>query len=214
MKDILLIVGLSASGKDYLSKQLVANHGFNNMVSYTTRPMRDGETDGVEYHFISSNEEFDKLVESGEIFEQTEYKTVHGVWKYGYGRKSVPETGKYKNVAIVNPHGIMQFLNSEIKDRICILDVHTTEYMRLQKITERYGGLDKMTDKQMCEAFRREVEDAKPFYDYFNLLGEWSDWYDKFFYWSQNADTWYNDYGGDISDALMSIKWMMREDGE
>ncbi len=214
MRDILLIVGLSGSGKDYLSKQLVKNHGFNNMVSYTTRPMRDGEQDGVEYHFIQSNEEFDKLVDSGEIFEQTEYHTKHGLWKYGYGRKSIPEVGKFKNVAIVNPHGVEQFLHSEISDRICVIDVHATDSMRLQKICERYGGLSEMTDIQMCEAFRREVEDAKPFNEYFRLEGKWSGYYNEFFYNTQCSSTWRHTYDGDISDVLSDINWMMRGEGE
>jgi len=200
-KDLLLLVGLSGCGKDYLSKQLVDNYGFNNNVSYTTRPMRDGEIDGVEYHFISSNEEFEVLVDSGEIFERTSYKTKHGLWMYGYGKKSFPPEGEQLNVAICNPDGVRQFLESEMEDRIAVLDVMPDNHMRLQQVCNRYGGINKMTDIQMCEAFRREVEDAQPFYDYFNgSSGVWSNSF-RHVPW----DEWEHDYDGDLDSVIFTI---------
>lgn len=206
MRDIVLLVGLSSSGKDYLSKQLV-NKGFNNMVSYTTRPPRKGEKDGVEYHFIKSNEEFESLVDSGEIFEMTEYHTVHGSWWYGYGNKSLPPVGEQKNVAIVNPHGIQQFLESDIRDRVVVVDIHSPNHMRLEQICNRYGGIDNMSDKEMCEAFRREVEDAKPFYEYFNDDSTEINW-SKLFEGIPFI-AWIHNYDGNIDSIYKNINSML-----
>jgi len=206
-KDILLLVGLSGCGKDYLSKKLVEEYGFNNNVSYTTRPMRNGETNGIEYHFINSNEEFNQLVESGEIFEKTEYHTKHGLWLYGYGKKSFPLKDEQLNVSILNPDGVRQFLESEMRDRIAVLDIHAPTHLRLEKICERYGGIHKMTDSQITEAFRREVEDATPFHEYFNADSDDVNWINLFRYIPD--DKWNHKYDGELNIAIKRIENIM-----
>lgn len=49
---ILAIVGPSGAGKTMLSEYLKCELGLTPIVSYTTRPKRDEETDGVEHHFV------------------------------------------------------------------------------------------------------------------------------------------------------------------
>lgn len=58
-----------------------AGLGLKPVVLYTTRPMRDGEEEGVEYHFISDGQ-FDSLRDAGRLIEYREYKTIHGIWRY------------------------------------------------------------------------------------------------------------------------------------
>jgi guanylate kinase len=52
---ILAIVGASGSGKTTLSLHLQENYNIPAICSYTTRPMREGETDGVEHKFMPEN---------------------------------------------------------------------------------------------------------------------------------------------------------------
>lgn len=104
----IILCGKTASGKDTVCKELLKQHpDLKKMVSYTTRPMRDGETDGVTYHFVS-NEEFEVKKREGFFLETTEYNVATGwTWKYGS-----PKNGLDINtVAIFNPHGY-----SAIKD--------------------------------------------------------------------------------------------------
>ena len=65
---MLIICGKSASGKDTIKRELISKHGFKGIVTYTTRPPRKGEQDGVDYHFVS-NEEFQMMVNSGFFLE-------------------------------------------------------------------------------------------------------------------------------------------------
>ena len=51
------------------------------IIPYTTRPMRRGETDGVEYYFCGEKELAD-LLKRGKVIELRAYDTVQGVWKY------------------------------------------------------------------------------------------------------------------------------------
>ena len=69
MIKILTIIGKSASGKDTILKELknlVAEvdifNKFNFVIKNTTRPKRDNEVDGVDYHFITDDEFTDKLL--------------------------------------------------------------------------------------------------------------------------------------------------------
>ena len=58
---IYAILGFSGSGKDTTVKNLLNKHDdLQNLVSYTTRPMRVGEQDGREYYFID-NAEFNAM---------------------------------------------------------------------------------------------------------------------------------------------------------
>ena len=70
---VIVISGPSGSGKGTVVEQLrkiYPNAGVS--VSATTRQMRQGEVDGVHYHY-KSREEFEELLENGEVLEHTIY---------------------------------------------------------------------------------------------------------------------------------------------
>ena len=48
---------------------------------YTTRPIREGETDGVEY-FFTGREELERQLDSGKVIESRTYQTIAGPWTY------------------------------------------------------------------------------------------------------------------------------------
>ena len=58
MGKIILIMGKSSSGKDHIYKGLLKNSSLNlkKVVLYTTRPMRQGEQDGVQYYFTDEKD--------------------------------------------------------------------------------------------------------------------------------------------------------------
>ena len=69
MGKIFYIMGKSASGKDTIYKELIEKMPkFHSIVPYTTRPMREGEKDGVEYFFVDQ-ERFDEMMDEEKIIE-------------------------------------------------------------------------------------------------------------------------------------------------
>lgn len=69
MSNILFCVtGPSGSGKTTIMRQCMASE----LLSFTTRPMREGEVQGEDYLFIPK-EDFNDLLERGELAEYTEY---------------------------------------------------------------------------------------------------------------------------------------------
>lgn len=100
---MLLLIGKTATGKDTIQKELI-KMGMKSVVSYTTRPKREHETEGVEYHFITK-EYFLKKEAEGFFAETTYYDVATGErWYYG----SAVEDLSDDKVIIVNPHGLEQ----------------------------------------------------------------------------------------------------------
>ncbi len=75
---LLVISSPSGAGKTTLARRLAAEHALSFSVSYTTRPPRQGEVDGRDYHFVSPAR-FEKMVVANEF---AEWAVVHGN-KYG-----------------------------------------------------------------------------------------------------------------------------------
>lgn len=83
---LLILAGPAGSGKSTLCDRLVnENLGFSRVVTTTTRSPREGEKNGVDYHFYSE-EEFDDKIKNEEFLE---WAWVHGHKKYGTLKSSI-----------------------------------------------------------------------------------------------------------------------------
>jgi guanylate kinase len=70
---LLVLSSPSGGGKTSITKQLLqARDDLGYSVSATTRPMRPGERDGVDYHFLS-RDEFERRRDAGEFLEWASY---------------------------------------------------------------------------------------------------------------------------------------------
>lgn len=79
---IFFVMGKSASGKDTIYKKLLEYFPeLKTVTLYTTRPMREGETEGVEYHFIRE-EQLEAMKSEGRVIEMRTYQTMYGPWSY------------------------------------------------------------------------------------------------------------------------------------
>ena len=75
--NLFVVAAPSGGGKTSLTRALLArDRGIRLSVSYTTRPPRPGEREGIDYHFIST-ERFMALRDAGEFLEHAH---VHGNW--------------------------------------------------------------------------------------------------------------------------------------
>lgn len=83
MGKIYAVLGKSATGKDTIYKKLLENKELNlkEVVTYTTRPRRSGEKNGIEYYF-TTKEQLDELDKQGKVIEQKCFHTVCGDWYY------------------------------------------------------------------------------------------------------------------------------------
>lgn len=81
MSNIFYIMGKSATGKDTIYRKIKENMDLKSYILYTTRPIRSGEKDGVDYFFVTRNQ-IDEFNKQGKVIESRTYNTVHGPWTY------------------------------------------------------------------------------------------------------------------------------------
>lgn len=150
MGKLIILVGQAASGKSTLAKHLVENHGFTQIKTITTRPIRPGESPDA-YHFVTKSE-FGKLGDSGEIAELTSYPVAGGdIWYYGSLKSSYESDGD--KVVVLNPHG-MSMIRYLYPEALCV-------YLKapLEVLIRR--GLDRGDDP--VELCRRLITDDATF---------------------------------------------------
>lgn len=97
---VLAIIGESGSGKDTVMEGVLKkNPNLHKIISCTTRPPREKEKDGVNYHFLTI-EEFTEKILNREMFEAT----VFNDWCYGTSYESLDKDKI--NIGVFNPAGI------------------------------------------------------------------------------------------------------------
>lgn len=78
---------------------MIEHFGYKKIVSYTTRPPRQNEVNGVDYHFLD-NKRFDELLSWDFFAESAEYNG----WKYGTAKEDCLDD----RVLVCTPHGMRQ----------------------------------------------------------------------------------------------------------
>jgi len=148
---ILVLSGPSGAGKSSLLNEVIGDIGecyFS--ISTTTRPMREGEIDGVHYHFVDEAE-FKKDIED-ELF--LEYAFVHGNY-YGTSIKPVKEALRDGKLVIfdIDVQG-----NATIINRLG--DITTSVFISPPTLSELKKRLEaRSTDSQ--EVIDRRIDMAK-----------------------------------------------------
>lgn len=100
---MICILGKTCSGKTTIVDELLKNHGFSKIITYTTRPMRNGETNHKDYHFISDKEFMSKIREDF-FAEWKTYTTKQGIWHYGVSLQDIINSSD-KSIVIITPEG-------------------------------------------------------------------------------------------------------------
>lgn len=150
---VIALIGKAGAGKDSIQKATCIFHPlmFHSIVSCTTRPAREHEVDGVDYHFISLNE-FTRKVLNGDMLEATEFRD----WFYGTAIESLA-TDKI-NIGVFNPAGVEALLEDP-RLNVIVFEVNAPDKQRLM----RYLNREEMPDcAEMC---RRYFTDEKDFAD-------------------------------------------------
>ncbi len=160
---ILLISGPSGAGKSSLISELEKElKDIYFSVSVTTREKRDGEIDGVDYHFVSK-EEFEKDINEGFFLE---WAKVHGNY-YGTSLRHTLEAIKKGKLVIfdIDVQGFLQ-AKKRIGEFITSVFVTTPTQDELKRRLLRRGTDKKEDIKRRLDNALDELKLAKE-YDFF-----------------------------------------------
>lgn len=109
---MIVLTGASASGKTVTALDLQKRHGLVKAITTTTREKRAGETDGVEYFFISK-EEFQKRLAENRFVEHSLYNGNY----YGCGVDQISDN----KIVVLDPNGLHSFLKLKDKNIVSFL---------------------------------------------------------------------------------------------
>lgn len=159
MGKIFYLMGKSAAGKDTIYKRLLAECGdIRTVVLYTTRPMREGETDGVEYHFTTP-EKLEEFQKSGRMIELRTYQTVCGPWSYATvddGGINLAEADYLVIGTLESYEKLRLYYGAE---RVIPLYVTVDDGMRLERALVRERKQKSPNYTEMCRRFLADEAD-------------------------------------------------------
>jgi len=154
MHEIAFIMGKSSSGKDKIFKRLIEDEvlKLKTVVMYTTRPMRYGESEGIEYHFVSGATA-DKMEAEGRIIELRAYNTVYGIWKYFTLEDGQIDIKKGKYVVIGTLEAYEKFCDYYGKEHLMPIYIEVDDGIRLTRALEREKKQENPKYAEMCRRF-------------------------------------------------------------
>lgn len=133
---LITLTAPTCSGKSYLLNEMTARGDFARIVSTTTRSKRPGETEGVDYYFISTARSL-QMEAAGDFFELIEFnRTRYGVTESEMQAKM---TSGIPPVVVLEPQGL-EIYTKKCTERgwgIFKVYVHTTESVRLERLLHR-----------------------------------------------------------------------------
>ena len=160
MGKIVCLMGKSSTGKDTIYKEL-RNRGelpFRTVVPYTTRPIRDGEREGVEYHF-TDEAGFQRLLQEGKIIEHRAYNTVHGLWRYFTVNDGSIQLEEANYLIIGTLESYQAFRKYYGDEAILPVYVVLDDGVRLQRALDREKKQEHPKYEEMCRRFLADSED-------------------------------------------------------
>lgn len=110
---VIAIVGNSGTGKTTLAKFLQDADLFKTLVSYTTRPMRDNEIDGVDHYFVNES----KMPDNFDMLAYTYFGNNH----YWTEWKDIMDDIQYPMVYVIDEAGLLNLFELQEKNRIDVI---------------------------------------------------------------------------------------------
>ena len=161
MSKIFILMGKSASGKDTLYQMLLADQTLQlkQVVPYTTRPIRSGETQGREYHFVEETELM-KFQQENKVIEHRAYKTIHGLWHYFTADDGqINLSGNQHYLMIDTLDGYIQLVQYFGVTQVVPLYIEVEDGLRLFRALERERTQKEPKYAELCRRFLADSED-------------------------------------------------------
>lgn len=159
MGKIFYIMGKSSSGKDTIYKKLSERMPeLQRIVPYTTRPIRDGEQEGVEYHFVGEDR-LREMQEAGRVIEVRAYNTKCGVWTYFTADDGQIDL-ENKDYLVIGTLESFQALKKYFgEEKIVPIYIEVDDGVRLSRALEREQREKEPRYEEMCRRFLADSAD-------------------------------------------------------
>lgn len=153
-------MGKSSSGKDTFYSRIKNEEtlALKPIVLYTTRPIRDGEIEGDQYHFVDIKR-FEELDRQGVIIEKRVYHTVHGDWWYFTVDDKDIDLNNSSYIAIGVLESYKEFKKYFGNEAIVPIFIEVDDGERLSRALKRELEPQNRKFEEMCRRFLADAED-------------------------------------------------------
>ena len=159
MGKIYYMMGKSSSGKDTLYKEVLkALPKLKTLVLYTTRPIREGEQEGIEYHFVT-DEELERFEKAGKIIEERTYDTVYGAWKYATIEDGQINLAAYDYLVIGTLESYSGIKKCYGAENLVPIYIEVEDGERLSRALSRERQQEQPKYEEMCRRFLADQKD-------------------------------------------------------
>ncbi|WP_419725908.1 guanylate kinase [Terrisporobacter petrolearius] len=160
MGKIFCLMGKSSSGKDTIFKGINDDKDLDlkPIISYTTRPKRINETNGVEYFFINTDE-LNKFEKENKVIEKRVYHTIHGDWFYGTINDGQIDLNKNNYLLITTLEAYKSLRDYFGEDKVYPFYIDIEDGIRLERALERERKQDKPNYDELCRRFLADNKD-------------------------------------------------------
>lgn len=159
MGKIYYVMGKSSSGKDTIYKKMLERHPwFRTIVPYTTRPIREGERNGVEYFFVDE-ERLREMQESEQVIEVRSYNTRCGIWTYFTADDGQIDLDAHDYLVIgtlVSYRALREYFGEE---KLIPVYIEVDDGLRLARAVERERRQAEPKYTELCRRFLADEED-------------------------------------------------------
>ena len=160
MRKIFYIIGKSSTGKNMIYEALMDRDdlGLMPLVPWTTRPMRSGEQDGVEYHFTDAAG-LARLEDEGRVIEKRIYHTVQGEWTYFTVDEPGVRSADGDLLGIGTLESYVKIREFYGPEKVIPIYIETGDRQRLERAMKREGKQEKPDYEEMCRRFLADQKD-------------------------------------------------------
>lgn len=161
MSKIYVVMGKSATGKDTIFQrlQMCETLQLHKVISYTTRPIRSKEKDGVAYHFVDDK----KLMEYREkklVIEERAYHTIHGIWHYFLVNDGQIRLESGENYIIIGTlESFLQIREYYGEHAVIPIYIEIPDDIRLERALAREKKQEHPKYAELCRRFLADEED-------------------------------------------------------
>ena len=153
---IIMFIGPSSSGKDTFFNKSAEKYNLENIVLHTTRPIRTGEVDGINYHFVSMDT-LNDMDNNNLLIERRNYDTKYGIWSYATSSSSIDLS---KDYIILNTwEGYKKFIEYYGADIVVPFYFKLDDYIRLKRALERERNDENPKYDEMCRRYLADKVD-------------------------------------------------------
>lgn len=152
-------MGKSASGKDSVFKELKHRlPDIKEIVLYTTRPIRENEVNGVEYHFVD-DAFLETLLEQKRVIELRSYHTQYGIWKYFTADTGQINLKNSNYLTIGTLESYTAIKNYFGEGQVVPLYIEVEDGLRLSRAIERERQQINPKYTELCRRFLADTND-------------------------------------------------------